>query len=107
MKTLIVHSEDVNYKPYFPNASSYKKVEFEMWYVWIYTYRDLRKIKDNSFELVICTGLLEHARTLYSGRDLREYQSRGKVIISAVLFFLIMRDWWFFHFTPYEYETPS
>ena len=106
MKTLIVHSEDVNYKPYFPNAYTVTKrlnLECDM-HMDLY-YRDLRKIKDNSFDVVVCTGLLEHVPEPYLlVEDLRRIcKVGGKVIISASSVFSYHEgpdD--FFHFTPYS-----
>ncbi len=107
-RTLVVHSEDVNYQPYFPNAYAVTKrtyVECDM-YMDLY-YKDLSKIPDNSYELVFCTGLLEHIPDPQRiVDDLRRIcKVGGKVVVSASSVFSYHEgpdD--FFHFTPYSME---
>ena len=104
-RTLVVHSEDVDYAPYFPNAFTVTKrpdVPADM-HVDLY-YRDLLQIESDSYEVVLCTGLLEHVpdpqRLIDELR--RIVKPGGKVIlsVSAVFSFHECPDN-FFHFTPY------
>ena len=104
-KTLVVHSEDVNYKPYFSNTFSVTKrlnIECDM-HMDLY-YKDLSKIPENSYDLVLCTGLLEHIpdpQRLIN--DLRRICKKGgKLVISASSVFSYHEGPDnFFHFTPY------
>ena len=57
----MVHSEDVDYKPHFPNSFAVTKredVDADM-YMDLY-YNNLSKIEDESYDVILCTGLLEH-----------------------------------------------
>jgi SAM-dependent methyltransferase len=106
-RTLVVHSEDINYQPYFPNAftvTKRKKYKADM-YVDKY-YDDLKKIKNNSFEIILCTGLLEHVpdpkkliNNLY-----RILKPKGKLIISASSVFSVHEGPdYFFSFSKYSF----
>jgi SAM-dependent methyltransferase len=104
-RTLIVHSEDVDHEPYFPNAFTVTKrsdVPADM-HVDLY-YRDLSTIESESYGMILCTGLLEHVpdpnRLIAELR--RILKPGGKLILSAsaVFSFHECPDN-FFHFTPY------
>ncbi|MGE4313767.1 MAG: class I SAM-dependent methyltransferase [Pseudobdellovibrionaceae bacterium] len=106
--TLVVHSEDVKYKPYFPNAyavTKRKDKEADM-HVDLY-YTDLKKIPDESYEVILCTGLLEHIPD--PQRIIADFhrilKPGGKLIIgaSAVFSFHECPDD-FFHFTPFSFK---
>lgn len=59
--TLVVHSEDVDYAPHFPNAFTLTKrrhVEADL-HVDTY-YTDIAGLPAESYDVVLCTGLLEH-----------------------------------------------
>lgn len=107
-KTLVVHSEDVDYKSYFPNAFTVtKRQDHNPDLVSDLYYRDLSKIPDESYEVILCTGLLEHIpepRELISNLN-RILVPEGKLIISAsaVFSFHECPDN-FFHFTPYGFK---
>jgi SAM-dependent methyltransferase len=104
-RTLVVHSEDVDYAPYFPNAfavTKRKDVPADM-HVDLH-YRELSQIDSESFDVILCTGLLEHIpdpQRLID--DLRRIlKPGGKLILSAsaVFSFHECPDN-YFHFTPY------
>jgi SAM-dependent methyltransferase len=106
--TLVVHSEDVDYKPYFPNGYAVTKraaVPADM-HVDVY-YREIAKIDSDSYPVILCTGLLEHIpdpeRLLAEFR--RILKPGGRLIIgaSAVFSYHEAPDN-FFHFTPYGFR---
>ncbi len=104
-RVLVVHSEDVDHAPYFPNAFTVTKrpdVPADM-HVDLH-YRDLSRIESNSFEMVLCTGLLEHvpdpARLVAELHRIVQPGGRVVVAASAVFSFHECPDN-FFHFTPY------
>ncbi len=104
-RTLVVHSEDVDYKPYFPNAYAVTKrrdMPADM-HMDLY-YRDLSKIESDSFDVVFCTGLLEHIpdpeRLVEDMRRILKPGGRLVLSASAVFSFHECPDN-FFHFTPY------
>ena len=106
-RTLVVHSEDVNYQPYFPNAYAVTKrtyVECDL-HMDLY-YKDLSKMPDNSYELVFCTGLLEHIPDPQRiVDDLRRIcKVGGKVVLSASSVFSYHEGPDDFHFTPYSMQ---
>ena len=108
-KTLVVHSEDVDYKPYFPNAYAVTKRRNKPadMHVDLY-YNDIKKINDESFEIILCTGLLEHIpdpqRLIDEFR--RILKPEGELIISASAVFSFHEGPDnFFHFTPYGFEA--
>jgi SAM-dependent methyltransferase len=104
-RTLVVHSEDVDYRPYFPNAFAVTKrpdVPADM-HVDLY-YRDLSKLESESYEMIVCTGLLEHVPEpqLLIDELRRILKPGGKLVLSAsaVFSFHECPDN-YFHFTPY------
>ena len=107
-KTLVVHSEDVDYKQYFPNAfavTKRKEKPADM-HVDLY-YRELSKIDDESYEVIVCTGLLEHLPDPQQHIDdlYRILKPGGKLIVSASAVFSFHEcpnD--FFHFTPFSFR---
>lgn len=106
--TLVVHSEDVDHKHDFPNAYTVTKRADEPadMHVDVY-YRDLSKIPDGSYPVILCTGLLEHIPD--PQRIIADFhrilQPGGRLIISAsaVFSFHECPDN-FFHFTPYGFK---
>jgi SAM-dependent methyltransferase len=59
--TIIVHSEDVDYSDYFPNAFTLSKRTKKPADMYVDKhYRDLGKIEPESYDVALCTGLLEH-----------------------------------------------
>jgi SAM-dependent methyltransferase len=102
---LVVHSEDIDYKPYFPNAYTVTKNPGHAadMHVDVY-YRDLTKLPESSHDFILCTGLLEHVpdppRLL---EDLqRILKPGGKLVMSASAVFSFHEGPNnFFHFTPY------
>jgi len=107
-KTLVVHSEDVDYKPYFPNAFAVTKRKNKPAdkHVDLY-YTELAEFENESFEVILCTGLLEHLPEPQRLIDdlYRILKPGGELIISASAAFSIHEgpnD--FFHFTPYSFQ---
>jgi SAM-dependent methyltransferase len=107
-KTLVIHSEDVDYKPYFPNSYTVtKRADHKPDLVCDLYYSDLSKIPDESYEMILCTGLLEHIpepSELISNLH-RILKPKGRLVISAsaVFSFHECPDN-FFHFTPYGFR---
>jgi SAM-dependent methyltransferase len=107
-RTLVVHSEDVDYRPYFPNAFSVTKRADKPadMHVDLY-YADLRSIASESYEVILCTGLLEHIPDPQRLVDEchRILKPGGEIIVSASAVFSIHEgpnD--FFHFTPFSFR---
>ncbi|MCW3837115.1 class I SAM-dependent methyltransferase [Sphingomonas canadensis] len=107
-RTLVVHSEDVDYAPYFPNAYTVTKrrdVPADM-HVDIH-YLEMSKIPSESYPVILCTGLLEHVPdpSVLIGEFHRILQPGGKLILgaSAIFSFHEAPDN-FFHFTPYGFR---
>ncbi|MAQ85208.1 MAG: hypothetical protein CMH12_18440 [Maritimibacter sp.] len=106
--TLVIHSEDVDHAPYFPNAYTVTKrpdVPADM-HVDLY-YRDLNKIADESYNVILCTGLLEHIPDpdRIIGEMHRILKPGGRLIISASAVFSFHEcPNNFFHFTPYGFR---
>lgn len=107
-KTLVVHSEDVDYKPYFPNAFAVTKRKDRPadLHVDLY-YTELSKIEDESYEVIFCTGLLEHIPDPQRIIDdfKRILKPGGELVLSASAVFSFHEcpdD--FFHFTPYSFK---
>ena len=106
--TLVIHSEDVKYKSYFPNGFAVTKRPDKPadMHVDLY-YTDLSKIASESYEVILCTGLLEHIPDPQRIIDdmHRILKPGGKLIISASAVFSFHEcpnD--FFHFTPYSFK---
>jgi SAM-dependent methyltransferase len=104
-RTLVVHSEDVDYKPYFPNVYTVTKRPDEPadMHVDLY-YHDLSKIESESFDIVLCTGLLEHIPDPHRliGELHRILKPGGRLVMSASAVFSFHESPDnFFHFTPY------
>jgi SAM-dependent methyltransferase len=107
-RTLVVHSEDVDYKPYFPNAFAVTKRRNKPadLHVDLY-YTELATIESSSYEVILCTGLLEHVPDPQRLIDEfhRILKPGGELIISASAVFSFHEapnD--FFHFTPYSFQ---
>lgn len=107
-RTLVVHSEDVDYKPYFPNAFTVTKrrdLPADM-HADLY-YEDLKNIEPNSYEVILCTGLLEHIPEPQRLVDdfYRILKPGGRIIIGASAVFSFHEcpnD--FYHFTPFSFK---
>jgi SAM-dependent methyltransferase len=107
-RVLVIHSEDIDYKPYFPNAYTVTKAQSSQ--ADMHTddyYTDLAKLPGGSYDFILCTGLLEHVpdppRLL---SDLhRILKPGGKLVISASAVFSFHEGPNnFFHFTPYGFK---
>lgn len=107
-KTLVVHSEDVDYEPYFPNAFTVTKRKNKPadMHVDLY-YTDLGELESESYDVILCTGLLEHVpdpqRLIDQFR--RILKPGGELIVSASAVFSFHEapnD--FFHFTPFSFR---
>ncbi|HEY0917989.1 class I SAM-dependent methyltransferase [Devosia sp.] len=106
--TLVVHSEDVDYKPYFPNAFAVTKRPDKPADLHVDPYyTELDRIADGAYDVIVCTGLLEHvpdpARLI---ADLhRILRPGGKLVISASAVFSFHEGPDnFFHFTPHAFR---
>lgn len=107
-RTLVVHSEDVDFEPYFPNAYAVTKRTAKPadMYVDLY-YTEVSNIESESFEVIVCTGLLEHIPEPQRLIDdfYRILKPGGRLIISASAVFSFHEGPDnFFHFTPYGFE---
>lgn len=106
--TLVVHSEDVDYKPYFPNAyavTKRKDVPADR-HVDVH-YNEVSELESGSFDLILCTGLLEHLPNpqKFVNEMHRILRPGGKLIISASAVFSFHEcPNNFFHFTPYGFR---
>lgn len=107
-RTLVVHSEDVDYEPYFPNAYAVTKRREKRadLHVDLY-YEELSQIEGESFEVILCTGLLEHLPE--PQKAIAEFhrilKPGGELIVSASSVFSIHEgpdD--FFHFTQFSFR---
>ena len=106
-KTLVVHSEDVDYLEFFPN--SYSVTKRKEIYADFHTdifYRGIEEIQNNSFNCILCTGLLEHIPEpqILIDNFYRILKPKGKLIISASSVFSIHEgpnD--YLHFTHYSF----
>ncbi|MDB4446570.1 methyltransferase domain-containing protein [Akkermansiaceae bacterium] len=106
--TLVVHSEDVEHEADFPNAYTVTKRKDVPADMHVDTfYRDLSKIPDESYPVILCTGLLEHIPDV--DRIIADFhrilKPKGRLIISAsaVFSFHECPDN-FFHFTPFGFK---
>lgn len=107
-RVIVIHSEDVPYEKFFPNAFTVTKreqVKADM-HVDLY-YNDVSKIEAESYDTLICTGLLEHVPD--PQRLINEFyrilKPGGKLVLQASSVFSIHEgpdD--FFHFTHYGFE---
>lgn len=107
--TLVVHSEDVKYQPYFPNAFAVTKRPDKPadLHVGLY-YEELNQIEAESYEVVVCTGLLEHVPDPQRLIDEmhRILKPGGKLVISASAIFSFHEGPNnFFHFTPFGFKV--
>lgn len=101
-KTLIMHCSDAPFQHFFPNrikVADNKEEEPDI----IVDYYNL-PFKDEEFEIVICTGLLEHVKEPYKliQEMKRVLKKGGMLLLSASSAFSIHEapnD--YFHFTPY------
>lgn len=106
--TLVVHSEDVDYEPYFPNAYTVTKrpdVKADM-HVDIH-YEDVSKIPSESYSVILCTGLLEHLPVPQKliAEFYRILKPGGRLIIGASAVFSFHEGPEnYFHFTPYGFR---
>ena len=106
--TLVIHSEDVDYEPYFPNAYTVTKRKEKPADLHVdLFYKDVSKIDSESYGVILCTGLLEHIPDPQRliGEFRRILKPGGRLIISASAVFSFHEcpnD--YFHFTPYSFE---
>jgi SAM-dependent methyltransferase len=106
--TLIVHTEDVDYRPYFPNSYIVSKRKDKPADLYVDKYfREISKIKAESYEVILCTGLLEHVPN--PQRLIDDLQKilvpGGKLIMSASAVFSYHEGPDnFFHFTTFGFK---
>ena len=106
-RTLIVHTEDVDYTEFFPNSFLVSKAQQKGCDLLVDKYYHLDAIESESYEIVLCTGLLEHIpdpeRLLADIK--RILKPGGKLIISASAVFSFHEGPEnFFHFTPFAFR---
>ena len=107
-KVLVIHSEDIDWQGFFPNAYTVTKrrhVPADL-HVDKY-YRELSGVEDESYSTIICTGLLEHLPEphLFQEELLRIMKPGGKLLLQASGAFSIHEgpdD--FYHFTHFSFE---
>ncbi len=107
-RVLVIHSEDVPYESYFPNAYTVTKnenVKADL-HVDLY-YKSLDKINGEEYNFILCTGLLEHIPDPQRIIDdfYRILKPEGKLVIAASAvssFHEGPND--FFRFTPYGFK---
>ncbi len=102
-RTLVVHSRDVEHARFFPNSVVLSRVlDAEPDPCVVPYLPDLREIADESFPMVLCTGLLEHVSD--PARLIREFHRilapGGRLIVTASAVFSFHNSpYSFFHFT--------
>jgi SAM-dependent methyltransferase len=104
-EVLVIHSEDVPYADYFPNAFTVTKRKKKQADLHVDRfYRDIAGFEKEKYRTIICTGLLEHVpdpQRLID--DIYELlPPGGKLVLSASSVFSIHEgpdD--YFHFTPF------
>jgi SAM-dependent methyltransferase len=105
---LVVHSEDIPYAAYFPNAYTVTKRASVPADLHVdHHYRELSRIPDGSYELLLCTGLLEHVPDPQRLIDEfhRILKPGGRAIVSASTVFSLHEcpdD--YFRFTPFSFR---
>jgi len=101
-KTLIMHCSDAPFQGVFPNrikVADNKNEGADM----VVDYYNL-PFKDGEFEIVVCTGLLEHVKEPYKiiQEIKRVLKKGGQLLLSASFAFSIHEaPKNYFHFTPY------
>lgn len=107
-RTLVIHSEDVEYRHDFPNAFTVtKRADVPADLHVDRLYRGVDAIPGESYRVIVCTGLLEH---LPDPQRLVDECHRilvpgGKLVISASAVFSFHEcpdD--YFHFTPFSFR---
>jgi len=107
-RCLVVHSEDVDYAPFFPKAFTVTKREDAPADLHVdQYYRGVDAIPDGSYPVILCTGLLEHIPDPQRLIDefYRILEPGGRLVISASAVFSFHEgpdD--FFHFTPFSFR---
>ncbi|GAB1545557.1 hypothetical protein NUACC21_82330 [Scytonema sp. NUACC21] len=106
-QVLVIDSENVPYEQYFPNVYSVTKSRGIKADVQGDLNKELSKIDDESFEMILCTGLLEHVPEPQNFiNDLhRILKPGGKLIVHASAVYCYHEgpnD--FFHFTPFSFK---
>jgi SAM-dependent methyltransferase len=108
-RCLVVHSEDVPYEPYFPNAFTVtKRADVPADLHVDAHYRELHVIPSESYDVLLCTGLLEHVPDPQRLIDEfhRILRPGGRAIVSASAAFSLHEcpdD--YFRFTPFGFRV--
>ncbi|HEV7309590.1 class I SAM-dependent methyltransferase [Ensifer sp.] len=105
--TIIVHTEDVDYTEFFPNSFLVSKSDRKKADLVVDTHYHLDAIPSESYDIVLCTGLLEHVpdpqRLIEDMR--RILRPNGKLIMSASAVFSFHEGPEnYFHFTPFSFK---
>ena len=103
--TIIIHTEDVDFRPYFPNSTVVSKSENKKSDFLVGTFFDeLKDIEPSSYDVAICTGLLEHVPNpqLLIDNIRNLLKPGGKMIMSSSAVFSYHEGPHnYFHFTPF------
>lgn len=101
-KTLILHCSDAPFQDFFPNRVKAADNEHEGADV-IVDYYNL-PFKEEEFEIVMCTGLLEHTKEPYKLlQEIKRVLKPGGCLLASASFVFPIHDAPkdYFHFTPY------
>ena len=104
VRTLVVHSEDVDHGPWFPDAFTVTKRPSAPADLHVDVhYKGVSAIPDGSYEVILCTGLLEHLPDPQRLVDElhRILRPGGRLIVSASAVFSFHEGPEnYFHFAP-------
>lgn len=106
-RTIIIHTEDVDYREFFPNSFLVSKAPTKGYDLLVDKYYHLDGIESESYDVALCTGLLEHVPDPQRLIDdiKRILKPNGKLIISASAVFSFHEGPDnFFHFTPFAFK---
>ena len=107
-RVLIIHSEDIEWRKFFPNAYTVTKRDAEPADLHVDKYyENISQIGSESFNMIVCTGLLEHLPDPHKFEDelFRIMAPGGKLLLQASAAFSIHEgpdD--FYHFTHFSFD---
>lgn len=107
-RVLVIHSEDIDWKKYFPNAYTVTKRSDVVADLHVDKYYNgIDALNDSSFDTIICTGLLEHLPypDIFVKNLRRILAPDGKLVLQASCSFSIHEGPDnFFQFTQFGFE---